>query len=258
MQKITTAICLLVISAVAVAGDLRARDLGIPFDGQPGKYNAITDVPGVTVGQVTLIDDLDEGKAVRTGVTAILPRGRDSIETFSFAGWFTLNGNGEMTGTTWVAESGFLEKHGCELIGAKLDAIKKSEDRGLFRDAMKRIGLDVPNSVIAHTMYEVRDFGKEMNYQTVIRPAFTLGGSGAGLSFSADEFEEAVRRGLDASPVTEVLVEESVLGWKEYELEVMRDLNDNVVIICSIENLDPMGVHTGDSITVAPAQTLSR
>lgn len=109
MQKITTAICLLVISAVAVAGDLRARDLGIPFDGQPGKYNAITDVPGVTVGQVTLIDDLDEGKAVRTGVTAILPRGRDSIETFSFAGWFTLNGNGEMTGTTWVAESGFLE-----------------------------------------------------------------------------------------------------------------------------------------------------
>ncbi|MCH7959550.1 MAG: carbamoyl-phosphate synthase large subunit [Candidatus Hydrogenedentes bacterium] len=169
----------------------------------------------------------------------------------------TVGGQTALNLAVELAESGFLERQGCELIGAKLDAIKKAEDRGLFRDAMERIGLDVPRSVIVHTLDDARDFGIETNYQTVIRPAFTMGGSGASLTFSEDEYEAAVQRGLDASPVTEVLVEESVLGWKEYELEVMRDLNDNVVIICSIENLDPMGVHTGDSITVAPAQTLS-
>ncbi|MBW7863575.1 MAG: carbamoyl-phosphate synthase large subunit [Candidatus Hydrogenedentes bacterium] len=156
-----------------------------------------------------------------------------------------------------LAEQGILHKYGVELIGAKLGPIKKAEDRGLFKEAMIRCGLDVPRSRVVHSTEEARDFGAEVNYQAVIRPAFTLGGSGAGLSFNRDEFEKAVQYGLDASPVTEVLIEESILGWKEYELEVMRDLNDNVVIICSIENFDPMGVHTGDSITVAPAQTLT-
>ena len=156
-----------------------------------------------------------------------------------------------------LAEQGILNKYGCELIGAKLGPIKKAEDRGLFKEAMERIGLDVPRSQVVHSYEEARSFGELVNYAAVIRPAFTLGGSGAGLSFNKDEYEQAVKYGLDASPVTEVLIEESVLGWKEYELEVMRDLNDNVVIICSIENLDAMGVHTGDSITVAPAQTLT-
>ena len=156
-----------------------------------------------------------------------------------------------------LAEQGILEKHNCELIGAKLPAIRKAEDRGEFKDAMIACGLDLPKSKVVHSIEEARDFGKEVNYAAVVRPAFTLGGSGAGLAFNKDEYFEAVQYGLDASPVTEVLIEESIVGWKEYELEVMRDLNDNVVIICSIENLDPMGIHTGDSITVAPAQTLT-
>ncbi len=156
-----------------------------------------------------------------------------------------------------LAEKGVLHKYRCELIGAKLGAIKKAEDRGLFKEAMERIGLDVPRSQVVHSTEEARAFGELVNYAAVIRPAFTLGGTGAGLAFNKDEYEYAVKYGLDASPVTEVLIEESVIGWKEFELEVMRDLHDNVVIICSIENLDPMGVHTGDSITVAPAQTLT-
>ncbi len=156
-----------------------------------------------------------------------------------------------------LAEQGILDKYGVELIGAKLGAIKKAEDRGLFKEAMIRCGLDVPRSKVAHSAEEARDFGIEVGYQAVIRPAFTLGGTGAGISFNKNEYEKAVQYGLDASPVTEVLIEESVIGWKEFELEVMRDLKGNVVIICSIENFDPMGVHTGDSITVAPAQTLT-
>jgi carbamoyl-phosphate synthase large subunit len=156
-----------------------------------------------------------------------------------------------------LAESGILAKYGCELIGAKLPAINKAEDRGLFKEAMIKIGLKVPRSEVVHTVEEARALGQELNYRAVIRPAFTLGGSGAGLSFNKEEFDRVVEWGLEMSPVTEVLVEQSILGWKEYELEVMRDLNDNVVIICSIENFDPMGIHTGDSITVAPAQTLT-
>ena len=156
-----------------------------------------------------------------------------------------------------LAETGVLESFGCELIGAKLGAIKKAEDRGLFKEAMQHCGLDVPRSLVVHSVEEAGDFGALVSYTAVIRPAFTLGGSGAGVSFNKDEFFEAVRFGLEASPVTEVLIEESLIGWKEFELEVMRDLNDNVVIVCPIENLDPMGIHTGDSITVAPAQTLS-
>ncbi|MBI2432357.1 MAG: carbamoyl-phosphate synthase large subunit [Candidatus Hydrogenedentes bacterium] len=156
-----------------------------------------------------------------------------------------------------LAEQGILDKYGVELIGAKLPAIRKAEDRGLFKEAMIHCGLDVPRSQVVHSLEEARDFGVEVHYAAVIRPAFTLGGSGAGISFNKEEYEQAVQIGLDASPVHEVLIEESVLGWKEFELEVMRDLHDNVVIICSIENVDPMGVHTGDSITVAPAQTLT-
>lgn len=156
-----------------------------------------------------------------------------------------------------LAKQGILEKYDCELIGAKLPAIEKAEDRGLFKDAMIKIGLDVPVSAVVHNLKEAEEIGERVNYAAVIRPAYTLGGSGAGLAFNKEEYFEAVKHGLDASPVSEVLIEESAIGWKEYELEVMRDMKDNVVIICSIENIDAMGVHTGDSITVAPAQTLS-
>jgi len=156
-----------------------------------------------------------------------------------------------------LADAGILEKYGVELIGARRDAIRKAEDRGLFKEAMERCGLETPRSAVVHSVEEARELGEILNYNAIIRPAFTLGGSGAGVSFNREEFDGVVQWGLDLSPVTEVLIEESVLGWKEYELEVMRDMHDNVVIICSIENLDPMGVHTGDSITVAPAQTLT-
>lgn len=169
----------------------------------------------------------------------------------------TVGGQTALNLAVELAESGILETYGCELIGAKLHAIKKAEDRGLFKDAMIAIGLEVPRSKVIHSLDDARAFGAELGYKAIIRPAFTLGGSGAGVAFNKEEYEQVVQYGLDASPIHEVLVEESVLGWKEYELEVMRDLNDNVVIICSIENFDPMGIHTGDSVTVAPAQTLT-
>jgi carbamoyl-phosphate synthase large subunit len=169
----------------------------------------------------------------------------------------TVGGQTALNLAVKLAEQGVLARYDCELIGARLPAIRKGEDRGEFKEAMIKIGLDVPRSQVARTLEEARAFGEEIGYAAVIRPAYTLGGSGAGLAFNKDEYETAVQHGLDASPVTEILIEESVIGWKEYELEVMRDLKDNVVIICSIENIDPMGVHTGDSITVAPAQTLS-
>ena len=156
-----------------------------------------------------------------------------------------------------LGREGVLERFGVELIGAKIPAIQVSEDRLLFKEAMKRIGLEVPESGYAGTLAEGSAILERIGYPAIIRPSFTLGGAGAGIAYNAKEFEEVVERGLSLSPVHQVLVEESVLGWKEFELEVMRDLKDNVVIICSIENLDPMGVHTGDSITIAPAQTLS-
>jgi carbamoyl-phosphate synthase large subunit len=155
-------------------------------------------------------------------------------------------------------ESGVLAKHGVRMIGANAAAIHKGEDRQAFKEAMIKIGLDMPRSGTAHTMEEARKVMQEIgSMPLIIRPAFTLGGSGGGIAYNREEFETIVARGLDLSPVSEVLVEESLLGWKEYEMEVMRDCNDNCVIVCSIENLDPMGVHTGDSITVAPAQTLT-
>ena len=156
-----------------------------------------------------------------------------------------------------LADAGVLDRLGIELIGAKLEAIKKAEDRLLFKDAMNKIGLDMPKSKLVNNIRDGLEFAGVLGFPVVIRPSFTLGGSGGGIAYNREELMEILARGLDLSPVRECLIEESVLGWKEYELEVVRDLNDNVVIICSIENFDPMGVHTGDSITVAPAQTLT-
>jgi carbamoyl-phosphate synthase large subunit len=156
-----------------------------------------------------------------------------------------------------LADAGVLDRYNVELIGAKLEAIKKAEDRLLFKDAMIRIGLEVSKSALVNNLRDGLDFASKLGFPVLIRPSFTLGGSGGGIAYNREELMEILARGLDLSPVHECLVEESVLGWKEYELEVMRDLADNVIIICSIENFDPMGVHTGDSITVAPAQTLT-
>lgn len=170
----------------------------------------------------------------------------------------TLGGQTALNTSMELFRSGYLDKAGVKMIGAKADAIEKGEDRLLFKKAMQKIGLDMPHSGVAHTLDEALEIaGKIGSYPLIIRPAYTLGGSGGGIGYNREEFETIVRRGLDLSPVTEVLVEESLLGWKEYEMEVMRDHADNCVVICSIENFDPMGVHTGDSITVAPAQTLT-
>jgi carbamoyl-phosphate synthase large subunit len=169
----------------------------------------------------------------------------------------TVGGQTALNLAVELADGGVLEKYNIELIGAKVEAIKKAEDRLYFKDAMLKIGLDVPRSALVKDLKEGMDFSGKIGFPVIIRPSFTLGGSGGGLAYNREELLEILARGLDLSPVHEVLIEESVLGWKEYELEVMRDLADNVIIICSIENFDPMGVHTGDSITVAPAQTLT-
>jgi carbamoyl-phosphate synthase large subunit len=169
----------------------------------------------------------------------------------------TLGGQTALNLTTTLAERGVFERLGIELIGASVEAIARAEDRQLFKQTMIDHGLDVPRSGIAHTLEEALALIDFVRFPTIIRPAYTLGGSGSGTAYNIEEFREIVARGLRLSMKSEVLIEESLLGWKEYELEVMRDHADNVVIICSIENLDPMGVHTGDSITVAPIQTLT-
>src|SRR5437763_12113581 len=156
-----------------------------------------------------------------------------------------------------LSNSGVLEKFNVKLIGASVESIKKAEDRLFFKDAMQKIGRDVPKSALVNNLKDGLEFAGKIGFPVIVRPSFTLGGSGGGMAYNREELLEVLARGLDFSPVHEALIEESVLGWKEYELEVMRDLKDNVIIICSIENFDPMGVHTGDSITVAPAQTLS-
>ena len=156
-----------------------------------------------------------------------------------------------------LANAGTLEKYGVKLIGASIEAIKVAEDRQLFKDAMRSIGLDVPESGLARSLPEAIELARTLGFPLVIRPSFTLGGVGGGIAYNIEEFRELAERGLEFSPVHEVLIEESVIGWKEFELEVMRDVADNFVVICSIENIDPMGVHTGDSITVAPILTLS-
>ena len=169
----------------------------------------------------------------------------------------TMGGQTALNTAMALVASGALERHGVELIGAKADVIDRAEDRLKFRDAMTEIGIESPRSAIAHTMEEARAALVNVGLPAVIRPSFTMGGTGGGIAYNLEEFERIITSGLDASPTTEVLVEESVLGWKEYEMEVVRDSADNCIIICAIENVDPMGIHTGDSITVAPALTLT-
>ncbi len=169
----------------------------------------------------------------------------------------TLGGQTALNIAVQLHEMGVLDEYGVELIGANVDAIKKAEDRDLFRQAMENIGLEVPRSEIAESVSDALTIAEELGYPVIVRPAFTLGGTGGGIAYNKEELKEIVRKGLELSMIHQVLIEESVIGWKEFELEVMRDKADNVVIICSIENFDPMGVHTGDSITVAPAQTLT-
>jgi carbamoyl-phosphate synthase large subunit len=178
----------------------------------------------------------------RPGIFAVLP---------------TVGGQTALNLAVELADNGILEKYGAQLIGAQLGAIKKGEDRLLFKDAMTRIGLEVPKSSLVNNLKDGIDFSSKIGFPVILRPSFTLGGTGGGIAYNREELLELLARGLDLSPVHEVLLEESVLGWKEYELELMRDLKDNVIVVCSIENFDPMGVHTGDSITVAPAQTLT-
>ena len=169
----------------------------------------------------------------------------------------TMGGQTALNCALDLADNGVLDKYKVELIGAKRDAIRMAEDRELFKQAMAEIGLDCPRAEVAKSYEQAVEIQVRVGFPTIIRPSFTLGGSGGGIAYNKEEFEEIVKRGLDLSPVHEVLVEESVLGWKEFEMEVVRDTADNCIIVCSIENLDPMGVHTGDSITVAPAQTLT-
>ncbi|MBL4667388.1 MAG: carbamoyl phosphate synthase large subunit, partial [Sneathiella sp.] len=169
----------------------------------------------------------------------------------------TMGGQTALNTALALADRGTLDRLGVQLIGANQEAIEKAEDRDKFRKAMRKIGLDMPLSSVAHNMEEAWKSLEKVKLPCIIRPSFTMGGTGGGIAYNREEFETIVGSGLDASPTTEVLIEESIVGWKEYEMEVVRDKADNCIIICSIENVDPMGVHTGDSITVAPALTLS-
>ena len=182
---------------------------------------------------------------------------REMSPAAGFAILPTVGGQTALNLAIELSDTGVLEKYNVKLIGANVEAIKKAEDRLFFKDAMQKIGLDVPKSLLVNNLKDGLEFAGKIGFPVIVRPSFTLGGSGGGMAYNREELLEVLARGLDFSPVHEALIEESVLGWKEYELEVMRDLKDNVIIICSIENFDPMGVHTGDSITVAPAQTLS-
>jgi len=170
----------------------------------------------------------------------------------------TLGGQTALNLAVSLYEEGILEKYGVEMIGARYEAIQKGEDRELFKEAMQKIGLDVAQSKIVNSLEEAREAMEEIgSFPVISRPSFTLGGTGGGVAYNREDFEDLIAHGLEASPVHEVMIEECLLGWKEYEMEVMRDHKDQCVVICSIENLDPMGVHTGDSITIAPAMTLS-
>ena len=169
----------------------------------------------------------------------------------------TMGGQTGLNTALSLAKEGILKKYNVELIGASREAIDKAEDRQLFDQTMKKIDLETPQSGIAHSMEDALKVQKEIGFPCIIRPSFTLGGSGGGVAYNIEEFKTICEKGLDLSPTNELLIDESLLGWKEYEMEVVRDKNDNCIIICSIENFDPMGVHTGDSITIAPAQTLT-
>src|SRR3989449_1514101 len=195
-------------------------------------------------------------------VEKIIAREQDDMQRLGATGKLvllpTLGGQTALNTAMALFRRGTLDRYGVEMIGANAIAIERGEDRQVFKDLMISIGLDVPISGTAHTLDEARKIEERIgSLPLIIRPAFTLGGTGGGIAYNRDEFDEMAKRGLDLSPVSEILIEESLLGWKEYEMEVMRDKADNCVIICSIENLDPMGVHTGDSITVAPIQTLT-
>ncbi len=169
----------------------------------------------------------------------------------------TMGGQTALNCALDLAKNGILAKYGVELIGASVEAIRTAEDRDLFKKAMTEIGLESARSFAVHTLEEARVAQQELGFPVIIRPSFTLGGSGGGIAYNRAEFEQITAHGLELSPTSEVLLEESLLGWKEFEMEVVRDRADNAIIVCAIENLDPMGVHTGDSITVAPAQTLT-
>lgn len=169
----------------------------------------------------------------------------------------TMGGQTALNCALDLERHGVLEKFGVEMIGANADTIDKAEDRSRFDKAMKDIGLECPRSGIAHSMEEANAVLEKLGFPCIIRPSFTMGGTGGGIAYNREEFEEICTRGLDLSPTKELLIDESLIGWKEYEMEVVRDKKDNCIIVCSIENFDPMGVHTGDSITVAPAQTLT-
>ena len=169
----------------------------------------------------------------------------------------TMGGQTALNTAMALHRSGFLKKHSVELIGACAEVIERAEDRQKFREIMRNVGIDSPRSFIAHTLPEAQHAIQQIGFPAVIRPSFTMSGAGGGIAYNREEFDEIVLTGLDASPTTEVLIEESILGWKEFEMEVVRDSADNCIIICSIENIDPMGIHTGDSITVAPALTLT-
>src|SRR6266403_2209160 len=169
----------------------------------------------------------------------------------------TLGGQTGLNTAMALHKHGVLSRFGVEMIGAKAEVIEKAEDRAKFKEAMVRIGIAVPKSGVAKNLIEAQALREEIGLPCVLRPSFTLGGSGGGIAYNREEFNDLIAHGLELSPVHEVLIEESVIGWKEFELELMRDKADNVVIVCSIENFDPMGIHTGDSITVAPAQTLT-
>jgi len=193
----------------------------------------------------------------RDYLTEIIRAERELSPSAGFAVLPTVGGQTALNLAIELADNGVLDRYGVQLIGAQINAIKKAEDRLFFKDAMQRIGLDVPKSALVTNLKDGLEFAGKIGFPVIVRPSFTLGGSGGGIAYNREELLEVLARGLDFSPVHVALIEDSVLGWKEYELEVMRDLKDNVIIICSIENFDPMGVHTGDSITVAPAQTLS-
>ncbi|MCX7317617.1 MAG: carbamoyl phosphate synthase large subunit, partial [Hyphomicrobiales bacterium] len=169
----------------------------------------------------------------------------------------TMGGQTALNCALSLKKMGVLEKYNVEMIGATAEAIDKAEDRELFRNAMTKIGLETPRSHHIKTLAGALEALKDIGLPAIIRPSFTMGGTGGGIAYNKEEFIDIVERGIDASPTSEVLIEESVLGWKEYEMEVVRDKADNCIIVCSIENIDPMGVHTGDSITVAPALTLT-
>src|SRR6266545_3474183 len=207
-----------------------------------------------------IVRELDEMRRMGVPVDSVkLETGNRQLETpYKLVLLPTLGGQTALNTAMALHRSGVLAKHGIEMIGAKAEAIHKGEDREAFKQLMLSIGLDVPISGTSHNLEEARAVAEKIGrFPLIIRPAFTLGGTGGGIAYNRDEFDELAKRGMDLSPVSEILIEEALLGWKEYEMEVMRDKADNCVIICSIENFDPMGVHTGDSITVAPIQTLT-